>query len=408
MTTTATTAPVHNNTARYVLILGGLSAFAPLSIDMYLPALPAMTTDLHSNPSTLQLTLAGFIVGLAIGQLVLGPLSDALGRRRPLLAGLAVYAVASALCAFAPTAELLVAARVLQAMGAAAGIVVARATVRDLYSGVAMTRFFSMLMLVNGLAPILAPALGGQILTLTSWRGVFLVLTGFGVLLLAVCALALPEPLPPEARRPARLVPTLRTYRGLLADRRFLGYALASGLLFGAIFAYIAGSPFALQEVYGLSPQQYSVVFGVNSLGLVLLGQLNGRIVGRLAGERTLLRTGLLLATAGGAGVVVTAAAGAPMLGVLVPLFVVISSIGMVMPNASSLALAEHGHHAGAASALLGVLQFVVGGLAAPLVGLAGGGSAVPMGAVMAAFAVAALVAFATLTRSGPAAEKTA
>ncbi|MGA6167412.1 multidrug effflux MFS transporter [Amycolatopsis magusensis] len=384
------------NLARYVLILGGLSAFGPLSIDMYLPALPVMTSELGTSDAMLQLTLSSFIVGLAIGQIVIGPLSDAIGRRKPLIAGLAIYVVASVLCALSPTAELLIASRTLQAIGAAAGIVIARATVRDLFSGIAMTRFFSMLMLVNGLAPILAPIVGGQVLNFTSWRGVFVVLTVFGALLLTVAAIALPEPLAVEHRRPAKFKPIMRTYGGLLRDRNFVGYALASGLLFGAVFAYIAGSSFALQDVYALSPQQYSLVFGLNGIGIVALGQVNGRIVGRFS-ERALLRTGLCLATLGALGVLLATSLHLPLAFLLPPLFLLVSSIGLIMPNATSLAMAEHPRTAGSASALLGVLQFVVGGLATPLVGLGGQGSAVPMAVVMAGFTVAALVAFLTL-----------
>jgi DHA1 family bicyclomycin/chloramphenicol resistance-like MFS transporter len=384
---------------RYALILGGLSAFGPLSIDMYLPALPMMTGQFHSADATMQLTLTAFVIGLALGQLVIGPLSDATGRRAPLLAGLALYVAASVLCALSPSAGLLIAARAVQAIGAAAGIVVARATVRDLFSGTAMTRFFSMLMLVNGLAPILAPIIGGQVLRLTSWRGVFLVLTVFGALLLAAVAVGLPEPLPAERRRPARLGSTLRVYRGLLADRTFLGYALASGLMFAGLFAYISGSSFVLQAVYGLSPQGYSLVFGANGLGIVAMGQLNGWIVGRFAPERALLRTGLLLSLAGGVGVLLAATLHLGLVALLVPLLLQVSSIGMVMPNATSLALAEHPATAGSASALLGVFQFVVGGLATPLVGLGGGASTVPMATVMAGFAAAALLAYLTLTR---------
>jgi DHA1 family bicyclomycin/chloramphenicol resistance-like MFS transporter len=388
--------------ARYALILGGLSAFGPLSIDMYLPSLPTMTGDLHSSDPILQLTLSAFVIGLALGQLVLGPLSDALGRRKPLLAGLALYAVGSVLCAVSPTAELLIAARGVQAVGAAAGIVIARATVRDLFSGIAMTKFFSMLMLVNGLAPILAPIIGGQILLVTSWRGVFVVLTLFGVLLLAVVAVALPEPLPAPLRTPARLLNILRAYARLIADLSFLGYALASGLMFGSLFAYVSGASFVLQDVYGLTPQQFSLVFGMNGIGIVLTGQLNGRIVGRFP-ERNLLAAGLLAATAGGVGVLLAVVAHLGLIGVLLPLFVLVSSIGLVMPNSSSLALAEHGKSAGSASALLGVLQFAIGGLATPLVGLGSPGTAVPMAGVMAGFGVLALLAFVALARPRPA-----
>jgi DHA1 family bicyclomycin/chloramphenicol resistance-like MFS transporter len=398
MTTTAErTATSGRAQLKLVLVLGGLSAFGPLSIDMYLPALPRMADDLHAADTTVQLTLSAFITGLALGQLVLGPLSDALGRRRPLLAGLVLYVVGSVLCAVSPDAWLLVAARFVQSLGAAAGIVIARATVRDLFSGTAMTKFFSTLMLVSGLAPILAPLIGGQLLNWTSWRGVFVVLTAFGALLLAVVAFAFPEPSP--ARSPARLGQVMRTYGRLVLDRSFAGYALASGLLFASMFAYISGSSFALQGAYGLSPQAYSVVFGVNGVGIVLAGQLNGRLVGRVP-ERVLLFAGLLLGVTGGAAVLASALFRAPLVLLLVSLFLLVSSIGLVMPNASSLALAAHARAAGAASALLGVLQFVVGAAATPLAGLGGPGTAVPMAATMAGFAVLALVAFVVLTRN--------
>ncbi|MCR6484763.1 multidrug effflux MFS transporter [Amycolatopsis sp. OK19-0408] len=397
MTDTAeTTAPSRRAQLKFVLVLGGLSAFGPLSIDMYLPALPRMADDLRAADTTVQLTLSAFIVGLALGQLVLGPLSDAFGRRRPLLVGLALYVVGSVLCAMSPDAWLLVAARLVQSLGAAAGIVIARATVRDLFSGTAMTKFFSTLMLVTGLAPILAPLIGGQLLNWTSWRGVFVVLTAFGALLLAVVLFAFPEP--SSSRSPARLGQVMRTYGRLALDRSFAGYALASGLLFASMFAYISGSSFALQGVYGLSPQAYSVVFGVNGVGIVLAGQLNGRLVGRVR-ERVLLRAGLLLGVTGGALVLVAAVTRAPLAFLLVSLFLLVSSIGLVMPNASSLALASHARSAGAASALLGVLQFVIGAVATPLVGLGGPGTAVPMAATMAGFAVLALVAYLTLAR---------
>jgi DHA1 family bicyclomycin/chloramphenicol resistance-like MFS transporter len=393
--------PRREGTLRFLLILGGLSAFGPLSIDMYLPALPRLAVDLGASDSTVQLTLTAFIVGLAVGQVVAGPLSDAYGRRTPLLIGLALYVVGSVAAAVSPDITLLIVARAVQALGAAAGLVISRATVRDLFSGKAMTKFFSMLMLVNGLAPIIAPVLGGQLLNFTTWRGVFVVLTGFGVLLLVVVAVAMPEPLAVANRTPARLGGVLRTYAGLLADRSFLGYALASGLMFAGLFAYISGSSFALQGVYGLSPQQFSLVFGLNGVGIVLAGQLNGRLVGRFS-ERTLLAAGLIVAAVGGLGVLVAVTAGLGLIGLVIPLLVVVSSIGLVMPNASSLALAEHARSAGAASALLGVLQFVIGGVATPLVGLGGPGTALPMALTMAGFGVLALLAFLTLTRPAP------
>ncbi|MFD9736536.1 multidrug effflux MFS transporter [Umezawaea sp. NPDC059074] len=400
MTTTADRPTIAPGVAKLALVLGGLTAFGPLSIDMYLPAMPLMAGDLHAADATVQLTLTSFVLGLAIGQLVIGPLSDSLGRRRPLLAGLALYVVGSLLCAIAPTSGVLIAARALQAVGAAAGLVIARASVRDLFSGVAMARFFSTLMLVNGVAPVLAPVLGAQLLGWTSWRGVFVTLAVIGALLLAVVALLLPESLPAGLRSPARPGAVLRTYARLLTQRSFVGYALASGLMFAAMFAYISGSSFALQGVYGLSPQQFSLVFGLNGVGIIAMGGVNRRLVGRVS-EHTLLLAGLSIAAAAGLGVLAAVVFHLGLVGLLVPLFLLVSTVGMVMPNATSLALADQARSAGAASALLGVLQFVIGGgLATPLVGLGGPGTALPMAAVIAGFSVLALVVSVSLNRA--------
>ena len=386
------------NRVKYALLLGGLTAFGPLSIDMYLPALPTMAGRLATTDSMLQLTLSTFVVGLALGQLIVGPLSDKFGRRLPLLTGLAIYVVASVAAALSPSVEVLIAARFVQALGAAAGIVTARATVRDLFSGTGMTKFFSMLMLVTGCAPILAPIIGGQVLNWTSWRGVFWVLTAFGVLLLVVIAFTLPEPLQRHRRTTSGLAGVGRTYAALLAERSFLGYALTSGLIFAALFAYISGSAFVLQDVYGLSAQQYSFVFGAGGIGIVLMGQINGRIVGRFT-ERSLLATGVTAAALGACCMVVAATFGLGMVALLVPLGFVVSSVGLIMPNSMSLALANHPNTAGSASALLGVVQFAVGGISAPLVSLGGKDTALPMALTMAAFALLSLTAFLTLTR---------
>lgn len=383
---------------RFALILGGLTAFGPLSIDMYLPALPGMAGEFSAANAMVQLTLAAFVVGLGAGQLVAGPLSDAFGRRMPLLGGVALYILASVLCAMSPSIEVLIAARALQAFGAAAGIVIARATVRDLFSGVAMSRFFSALMLVSGVAPILAPIIGGQLLTVTSWRGIFAVLAAFGGLLLLVAALALPETLPETARRPARIGGVLRTYLSLLRHRAFLGCALTIGLGFAGMFTYISASSFVLQDIYGLGPQTYSFVFGGGAIGLVAMTQINARLVGRFS-QRGLLRTGLLAGTT--AAVLATVAAAAELgLPVLLPaIYLVVCSNGMVMPNAMALAMADHPDKAGSASALLGVLQFLVAGAASPLIGLFGESSAVPMAALMATFFALALASLVTMVR---------
>ena len=382
-----------DRTARRVgrtIILGALGAIAPLSIDMYLPALPALGRTFGTGASQIQLTLSAFVLGLALGQIVAGPLSDALGRRRPLLVGLAGYAVTSLLCLLAPSAGALVALRFVQGAAGAAGIVIASAVVRDLYAGVAAARFFSMLMLVSGLAPILAPIIGAQVLRFTSWQGVFIVLAVLGTLLLLAVATGLRETLPLERRQRGGIRATVTTFRRLLADRAFLGYTLASGLAFAAMFAYISGSPFVLQEIYRVSPQQFSLLFGMNAVGLVVASQVNARLVGRVAPRRLL--TGGLLAQAGGALVllVVVTSGTIGLAGVVPALFVVVASLGFVRPNATMLALAGHPHIAGSAAALIGVLQFAIGAVAAPIAGL-GGLTALPMAAVIAALSGGAL-----------------
>jgi DHA1 family bicyclomycin/chloramphenicol resistance-like MFS transporter len=377
---------------RLALILGGLTAFAPLSIDMYLPGLPALGDDLSAGASSVQLTLTACMAGLAVGQLVAGPLSDKLGRRPPLLAGVAGYTVASALCAIAPTVWTLAGLRFVQGATGAAGIVIARAIVRDTHEGTALVRFFSMLMLVTGLAPILAPVIGGQVLEVTTWRGIFLVLSGIGALLFAAALYGLRETLPPERRRDDGVRGTMRTMGALLRDRHFVGFALAGALSFGALFTYVAGSPFVLQDLYGASPQAFSAIFAINSIGIVSFGQLNGRLAGRVA-PMTMLRIGVTaMAVAGCAVFAVVLIGSLPLIALLVPLWLLVANMGLVFPNTTALALAGHPEAAGSASALLGVLQFVIGALAAPIAGIAGTGAAVPMGAGIAALALLSLL----------------
>jgi MFS transporter, DHA1 family, multidrug resistance protein len=381
------------------VVLGGLTAFGPLSIDMYLPGLPSLRASLDAPAWAVQLTLTACLAGLALGQIVAGPLSDRFGRRRPLLAGVTAYAAASLLCALAPSVLVLVVLRLVQGIAGAAGIVIARAVVRDLHSGAAAARVFSALMLVTGAAPILAPVLGGQVLTVTSWRGVFVVLAGIAVLLVAAAAAVLPETLPPERRRPGGVAGTLQTFARLLTDRGFVGYALACGLAFGAMFAYISGSPFVLQDIYGASAQLFSVMFACNALGLVASSQVNRALVGRVA-PRTILRTAVTVQAVAGAALLASVALGLGIVPIVALLFVVVASIGFVMPNATALALADHPHVAGSASGLLGVLQFSVGAATAPLVGVAGGDTALPMATAIALLGAGAVLA-ATVPASG-------
>ncbi|MFF0748481.1 Bcr/CflA family multidrug efflux MFS transporter [Streptomyces sp. NPDC004267] len=384
------------------LVLGGLTALPPLSMDMYLPALPQVTEALRAPAATVQLTLTACLAGMALGQLVVGPMSDKWGRRRPLLVGMIVYVLATAVCAFAPTAGLLVGFRLLQGLAGAAGIVIARAVVRDLYDGVEMARFFSTLMLISGAAPIVAPLIGGQILRVTDWRGVFYVLTGVGVLLTLVVWRFLHETLPPERRHAGGVGEALRTMRGLLADRVFTGYMLAGGLAFAALFAYISASPFVVQEIYGASPQTFSLLFGVNSVGLVVMGQVNGKLlVGRVSLDKALgWGLAIILAASLALLVMTSGVFGDPGLApIAAGLFVLMSAMGLAMPNTNAQALMRTPHAAGSASALLGTSSFLIGAVASPLVGIAGETTAVPMAVVQVCCAAAAVACFLLLCR---------
>jgi DHA1 family bicyclomycin/chloramphenicol resistance-like MFS transporter len=381
-----------------VLLLGALSAFGPLSMDMYLPGLPSMARDLSAPAWAAQLTITTSMLGLAGGQLVAGPISDALGRRRPLLVGLAAYMATSLLCAMAPNIWLLLAFRLIQGIAGAAGIVIARAIVRDLHSGVAAARFFALLMLVGGLAPILAPLAGGELLHVTDWRGIFVVLAGIGALLLLAAWAMLAETLPAHRRHGGGLVATLHVFRGLVRDRPFLGYTLSAGLTFAAMASYISGSPFVLQDIHGVSPQLFSVLFASNAVGIMIASQASRALVGRY-GPRAMLTTGVCTGAAGGLGVLVSVVAGLGLAGLLPSLFVMVSSVGMVLPNAAALALADHPRTAGSASALLGLTQFATGALAAPLAGVGGSHTALPMAIVMATLPLAGLACLLLLAR---------
>ncbi|MDF2146113.1 multidrug effflux MFS transporter [Knoellia sp. p5-6-4] len=391
-------APRGRSYVRFVLVLGALIAIGPLTIDTYLPAMPSIADELGATESQVQGTLTGILLGLGLGQLLVGPLADAVGRRKPLIAGLVLHIVASVACAFAPTVELLTAARVVQGLGNAAVSVVAMATVRDLFTGSAAATLLSRLMLVMGIAPIVAPTIGGAVLAHTSWRGVFGLVSLAGVVLVTVASLLLRETLPPERRRRLEPLPVLRTYASLLRDRTFVGLVLISGLMFATLFSYIGGSSFVLQEIYGLSVAQFGLAFGLNSLGFLTGSQLNPLLLRRL-GPRDIVRAGVgigavsalvLLAAA------VTGVGGLPL--VLGPLWFLLFACGLTLPNTPALALTRHGEAAGTAAALLGASQFVIGGAAAPVIGALGSGSAVPMALVMATTATgAAVVAALTL-----------
>jgi DHA1 family bicyclomycin/chloramphenicol resistance-like MFS transporter len=397
-TSLAVAPPTRAARLRLVLVLGSLVALGPLTIDMYLPALPTIAGDLHTTAAAAQFTLTGTLVGLALGQLLVGPLSDTFGRRRPVLVGIGVHVLASLLCLVAPNVLVLGGLRLLQGVGAAAASVVAMAIVRDLFVGRAAATLFSRLMLVLGVAPVLAPTIGGEVLRFTSWRGVFAVLAVLALVLLAVAAVAVRETLPPERRRPLGLRSTLRTYGGLLRDRTFVGLVLVAGLAMAGLFGYVAGSSFVFQEQFGLDQQQFGLLFGAGALFLIGATQLNAALLRRFE-PRVLLPFGLALGTVAGATLLVLAATHTGgIVGVVAPLWTVLFAVGLVLPNAPALALARHGEAAGTASALLGAIQMGVGAIVSPLVGILGN-DAVAMGTVMTGGAVVALAVLLIVVR---------
>jgi DHA1 family bicyclomycin/chloramphenicol resistance-like MFS transporter len=385
---------------RLALILGAFVALGPLTIDMYLPALPTITGQLGTTSSAVQLTLTGTLLGLGLGQLVLGPLSDALGRRRPLLAGTALHVLASLLVLVAPNVTVLGALRLLQGAGAAAGAVIAVAVVRDLYDGRAAATMLSRLFLILGAAPVLAPTIGGEILQFTSWRGVFALLATYGVLLLVVGWLALPETLPAERRRSTGFRGTLGSYRELLHDRSYVGLVLVAGLTMAGLFSYVSGSAFVYQGEYGLNQQQFGFLFGAGAFWLIAATQLNPVALRRFEPQQVLF-AGTVVGALAGAALVVLAGTGTGGLPAVVgSLWTMLFACGFALPNAPALALSRHGDTAGTAAALLGAIQFGVGALVSPVVGLLGN-DAVAIGTVVVTSLVLAIVVLVGVVRPG-------
>lgn len=381
-----------------IVILAALFAFGPIAVDTYLPAFPEIGRDLGASTTAVQMTLTSCLLGLALGQFIGGAMSDSLGRRAPLLTGVAGFAIISLACALAPSVWVLIVLRFVQGLGGGVGIGIAQAVVRDRYEGAAVAHVFSAMTAVTGLAPILAPLIGAFVLHVVSWRGIFALLAVAGAAILASTLVGLPESLPVERRHGGDLRTTARVFRRLTHDRSFVAPALAAGLPFGAMFAYVSGSPFVLQELYGLSPEQFGLVFGANALGIVSASLLGARLVMRV-GPRALMMVGLVVGVAGGLSLLVVAITSAGLAPFLVALFLAIASGGLVGPNGIALALSNQPDAAGSASALIGVFPYVIGATVAPLVGLAGAASAMPLAIIIAALEITALALFLVLTR---------
>lgn len=380
------------------IVLGALSAIGPLSIDMYLPSLPILTEELHTTTSLAQLSLTAFLLGIALGQLLVGPISDRRGRRTPLIIALTIYVVSSLLCASASSIWMLIVLRFIQGASGAGGIVISRAMVRDLYSGSEMTKFVSLLMLINGAAPILSPVVGGQLLEVTSWRGIFIVLGVLSVVMLLSSIFGVPETLSAQNRSNGGIKATISTYQTLIRDRTFMGYALSQGFVMAAMFGYISGSPFVIQNIFGASPQMFSLFFAINGIGIIIASQVTGRLAGKIS-ECKLFTIGIGIAAGGGLLLLLMILAGAGLAGILLSLFLVVSSVGVVTTAGFSLAMQNQQRAAGSAAALLGLLPFILGALIAPLVGLGGGQTALPMGIVIASCEMAAIACYVFLTK---------
>ncbi|WP_111510136.1 multidrug effflux MFS transporter [Mycobacterium kyogaense] len=394
--TTPTRPPL---SAMLIGVLALLSAVTPLSIDMYLSAFPEMATEFGTTASMIQLTLTALLIGLAVGQLVIGPLSDRYGRRTPLLIGTVVCLAASLLCMISPSIEMLIAARFVQGFAGAAGVAISRAIITDRAEGAEAARLFGVLMVIGALAPVLAPVVGGFIVADFGWRVVFAALAALNAVMLLGVLFFVPESLPHDRRRPGGLAALRSSTAGVLSSPRFIGYALALALVFTALFSYISASSFVLQNIIGLSPRTYSLIFGGCAVVLALMNALSTRMVVRVAPRQLLLggmtamviATGLLLltVTVGGVAPVPTIA--------LMACFM--ASVGFVVANAMALATAEVREAAGTGSAVLGFLQYALGAGVSPLMGLAGENSALPMGIAMFASAVLALAALIIFTR---------
>src|SRR3954453_2334745 len=347
-------------------LLGLLTVFGPISMDLYLPVLPALTHDLHAATSTAQLTVTACLLGLAFGQVIAGPLSDRFGRRRPLLIGVVAYVVTSVLCAVSPSIEVLIVARFAQGLAGAVGIVIAQAAGRDVYSGGRLLRFYGRLTVLGGLAAIVGPVIGGQLANVTDWRGTFLFLAAAGALILLAAALVFPETLPAANRASGGLAHTCRDFRRLLADRVFLGAVLLIGCVYAALFAYLSGATYVLQGLYGLSPQGYSLAFGLNSLGFMVFGYLAGRLSEAWSQRATLL-LGVAMSALGAVGLLATGALQLPLVAIVLSLLTMVSGVAVTTPPATALALSGYPEIAGTASSVLGLARFAFGGIAAPL-----------------------------------------
>jgi MFS transporter, DHA1 family, multidrug resistance protein len=397
-TTQSTTQPADREdtpkpiTLKLILILGILSAYGPLTIDLYMPALPTIGQEFQTE--RIQQTMSVYFLGMALGQLFMGPLSDKFGRKRPLLFGCALYALASLGCALSPSLEALLVSRFLQALGGCAGMVLTVSMVRDLFAVKDSARVLSYLVLVMGLAPILAPLIGGQLLLYWGWRVIFLVLMAFGLACFVMVALGLPESLPLERRNKMALAHLTSNYRQLLTDVRFIAYALPGSFIGAGFTVYLASAALVFIEVYGVAPQSFGLVFGLNAVGLIAMSQINAWLLKRYSSDSILNRATFFLALAALVLVVLAVTGFGGMIGLWIALFFCVGGSGLVRPNATARAMAPFPDRAGSASALLNSLGSGLGALTGYVLSLFHVKSAVPMASLLALCYVLAWLLF--------------
>ncbi len=397
-TAAGTKKKVNNNKVLIALILGFLASIPPFATDFYLPALPQMTTDLSASASLVQLSLTACLLGMALGQFVIGPYSDVLGRKLPLTVSLLIFVVSTILCAYSPSVWVLVILRFIQGFSGAGGVVLSRAIVRDLYSGHEVTKFMAVLTLINGVITVLAPVAGGQLLKITDWRGIFFLLGIISIVVFFSVMFGLKESLPKEQRTESGLKNTVSNFGSLFKDKVFMGYTLTSGLIFGGFFAYMSASPFVLQDIYGLSAQEYSYSFAINATGVLVAVYIAERLAGRFS-EGSILKFFLSLSLLASLLLLVAIPLNGHILLILLAFFLIFSCMGVISMMCNSLGMQSQDKNAGSASALLGLVPFILGAITAPLVGIGGGSTAMPMAVVIVLCNVGALVSFKKLVR---------